>query len=287
MRRLFSALAQAPPALTQTFKSRLSFDACTSTDVDRLEAEAHRLACYAGFDPTSDRLHLGNLLQIVSLVRSSMHGFTPIYLLGGATGMIGDPSGKSSERNLLETALLEANKASVSKNLHELEASIRSHLTSNADRYGLTRELPVQSADSGRQASGQPRLLQRHERPQLPLADWYSRLTRQTRARLHAAQQRVRRQQTAQPGRHQLHRVLLPAAPSLRLPAAAPATRTRDSSLELRPAARRQRPVGQYSIRRRAGPQNRQADSIWPHHASAHHCGRQEVREERSKGANS
>ncbi len=58
------------------------------------------ITLYCGFDPTSDSLHVGSLLPILTLKRFQLAGHTPIFLLGGATGMIGDPSGKSSERNL-------------------------------------------------------------------------------------------------------------------------------------------------------------------------------------------
>ena len=56
---------------------------------------------YTGFDPTSDSLHLGNFLPIVNLMRLGTLGISPIFLVGGATGTIGDPSGKSLERILL------------------------------------------------------------------------------------------------------------------------------------------------------------------------------------------
>jgi tyrosyl-tRNA synthetase len=69
----------------------------------------HKL--YIGFDPTADSLHVGSLLQIMSLVRAQQHGHTPIALVGGATGMIGDPSGKSEERNLLDVDTLNHNVA--------------------------------------------------------------------------------------------------------------------------------------------------------------------------------
>src|SRR4051795_2811432 len=55
---------------------------------------------YAGFDPTSDSLHVGNLVPLLALRRFQLAGHHPIALTGGATGMVGDPSGKSSERNL-------------------------------------------------------------------------------------------------------------------------------------------------------------------------------------------
>ena len=64
---------------------------------------------YIGFDPTSDSLHIGSLVQIIILMHFQKAGHHPIVLLGGATGMIGDPSGKSDERNLLDHKVLEKN----------------------------------------------------------------------------------------------------------------------------------------------------------------------------------
>ncbi len=64
---------------------------------------------YIGFDPTADSLHIGSMVQIILLVHLKRFGHKPIALVGGATGMIGDPSGKSDERNLLDEATLEKN----------------------------------------------------------------------------------------------------------------------------------------------------------------------------------
>ncbi len=64
---------------------------------------------YIGFDPTADSLHIGSLVQIIILMHFQKAGHTPIVLVGGATGMIGDPSGKSNERNLLDQQTLEKN----------------------------------------------------------------------------------------------------------------------------------------------------------------------------------
>ena len=64
---------------------------------------------YIGFDPTSDSLHIGSLVQIMILMHFQRAGHSPIALIGGATGMIGDPSGKSQERNLLDKSTLEKN----------------------------------------------------------------------------------------------------------------------------------------------------------------------------------
>ena len=64
---------------------------------------------YIGFDPTSDSLHIGSLVQIMILVHFQRSGHKPIALIGGATGMVGDPSGKSQERNLLDKETIEHN----------------------------------------------------------------------------------------------------------------------------------------------------------------------------------
>lgn len=68
---------------------------------------------YIGFDPTSDSLHIGSLVPIILLVHLKNFGHKPIALVGGATGMIGDPSGKSDERNLLDEATLSHNVAGI------------------------------------------------------------------------------------------------------------------------------------------------------------------------------
>ena len=57
---------------------------------------------YIGFDPTADSLHIGSLIPIKVLAHFQQHGHKPVALVGGATGMIGDPSGKSNERNTLD-----------------------------------------------------------------------------------------------------------------------------------------------------------------------------------------
>ncbi len=70
---------------------------------------------YIGFDPTSDSLHIGSLVPIILLVHLENFGHKPIALVGGATGMIGDPSGKSDERNLLDEATLNHNVEGIKK----------------------------------------------------------------------------------------------------------------------------------------------------------------------------
>ena len=89
------------------FQERGFIDQMTSPDL-REHFEKPRKA-YVGFDPTADSLHLGNLLGIVALEWMRRCGHTPYVVLGGATGRIGDPSGKSAERPLLAEDVLEAN----------------------------------------------------------------------------------------------------------------------------------------------------------------------------------
>ncbi|WP_062056760.1 tyrosine--tRNA ligase [Aquimarina longa] len=74
-------------------------------------------SAYVGFDPTADSLHIGNLVPIMLLAHYQRTGHKPFALVGGATGMIGDPSGKSAERNLLDEKTLRHNQESIKKQL--------------------------------------------------------------------------------------------------------------------------------------------------------------------------
>lgn len=76
-------------------------------------------AAYVGFDPTADSLHIGNLVPIMLLAHYQRCGHKPVALVGGATGMIGDPSGKSNERNLLDEATLRHNQECVREQLSQ------------------------------------------------------------------------------------------------------------------------------------------------------------------------
>ncbi|MEH6407693.1 MAG: tyrosine--tRNA ligase, partial [Leeuwenhoekiella sp.] len=76
-------------------------------------------AAYIGFDPTADSLHIGNLVPIMLLAHYQRAGHKPFALVGGATGMIGDPSGKSSERNLLDEKTLRHNQEAVKNQLSQ------------------------------------------------------------------------------------------------------------------------------------------------------------------------
>src|SRR3954471_14262077 len=74
---------------------------------------AQSVTVYAGFDPTASSLHVGHLLPLMGLARLQRGGHTPIAIVGGGTGMIGDPSGKSQERNLLSLSQIDQNVAGI------------------------------------------------------------------------------------------------------------------------------------------------------------------------------
>ncbi|MGB3590663.1 MAG: tyrosine--tRNA ligase [Nonlabens sp.] len=94
---------------------------------------------YIGFDPTADSLHIGSLVQIILLMHLQRSGHRPIALVGGATGMIGDPSGKSAERNLLTQDVLEHNIAGIKNVISRFidfengEPAVRAQLVNNYD----------------------------------------------------------------------------------------------------------------------------------------------------------
>ncbi len=93
---------------------------------------------YIGFDPTADSLGVGNLVQVMTLLHFQRAGHTPIALVGGATGMVGDPSGKSEERNLLSADLLQQNLAGQRKQLERLldfSGSNAAQLVNNYDWF--------------------------------------------------------------------------------------------------------------------------------------------------------
>ena len=95
------------------------------------------VTAYAGYDPTSPSLHVGNLVPTILLKRLQLAGHRPIIVVGGATGMIGDPSGKSEERNLLDEPTIAANSAGIHAQLSRLldfiDPKIGAVMTNNAD----------------------------------------------------------------------------------------------------------------------------------------------------------
>lgn len=94
-------------------KRRGFFDAFSSDELEKFCSKPVKV--YVGFDPTADSLHLGNLVGIVALKWFQLYGHTPYVLMGGGTGCIGDPSGKSKERNLLEPETIRYNISQIEK----------------------------------------------------------------------------------------------------------------------------------------------------------------------------
>ena len=137
---------------TPTFNNSLSG---TSTLIDELrwrgmvhdmtpgteeQLKQERTAGYIGFDPTAKSLHIGNLATIMLLVHLQRTGHVPVALVGGATGMIGDPSGKSAERNLLDEATLRENQEGIRQQLEKFldfdAADNPARMVNNYDWFG-------------------------------------------------------------------------------------------------------------------------------------------------------
>jgi tyrosyl-tRNA synthetase len=109
------------PILQELEWRGLVADMANRDELQRLLAPgATPVTLYVGFDPTADSLHLGHLIGLLLLRRFQLAGHRPIAVAGGATGMIGDPSGKSAERNLLSAEVLEANIAGIQSQLRRL-----------------------------------------------------------------------------------------------------------------------------------------------------------------------
>jgi tyrosyl-tRNA synthetase len=114
---------------------------------DRNELETHLKSysiVYTGFDPTAKSLHVGNLLTIVALIHFQIHGHGIIALIGGATGAIGDPSGKSTERNTIDAGTIEHNVNSIKIQLQ----TIFKNASLYAKRKGHLLSGPVQIANN-------------------------------------------------------------------------------------------------------------------------------------------
>ncbi len=101
------------PNIIDCLKERGLLDAMTSEELPRLLENPAKV--YLGFDPTADSLHIGSLVGIVILRWFQKHGHTPVVIVGGATARIGDPSGKSVERPLLDAAAIDYNVARIKR----------------------------------------------------------------------------------------------------------------------------------------------------------------------------
>jgi tyrosyl-tRNA synthetase len=106
------------------------------TDGASVALEAGQVSGYCGFDPTADSLHVGNLVPIMGLVHLQRAGHRPVALVGGGTGLIGDPSGRAGERPLADTGVIEANALKIHAQLErflDFSGSRAAQMRNNAD----------------------------------------------------------------------------------------------------------------------------------------------------------
>jgi tyrosyl-tRNA synthetase len=119
------------------------FADCTDLDALTRRLAAGPITLYCGFDPTADSLHVGNLVPLLALRRFQLAGHHPIALAGGATGMVGDPSGKSDERNLLTPAQVEHNITAIRSQLaHFLDFAAPANPARLVDNSTWTAPMP-------------------------------------------------------------------------------------------------------------------------------------------------
>lgn len=126
-------------ALIEELKWRgLIYQQTDETGIENL-LNKEQVTLYCGADPTADSLHIGHLLPFLTLRRFQEHGHRPLVLIGGGTGMIGDPSGKSEERKLQTEEQVETNVQSISKQMHkifEFDTNKGAKLVNNKDWLG-------------------------------------------------------------------------------------------------------------------------------------------------------
>ncbi len=103
--------------LIDVLKERGFIEQTTHEEELKNYLEAEQATCYIGFDPTASSLHVGSLVPIMSLAHMQKHGHRPIALIGGGTGLVGDPSGKTEMRNLLTPEMVEENAVGLKEQL--------------------------------------------------------------------------------------------------------------------------------------------------------------------------
>src|SRR5262245_63047789 len=103
--------------------------------------EAAPVTLYHGMDPSADSLHTGNLIGLIMLRRFQQAGHHPIALAGGATGMVGDPGGRSEERNLLDEDTLRRNVAAIKQQIAQVLGPAGEWTL--VDNYEWTRDVPL------------------------------------------------------------------------------------------------------------------------------------------------
>ena len=105
------------PNLLEVLRERGFIEQITHEKELKDYLEAGKATCYIGFDPTASSLHVGSLVPIMSLAHMQRHGHRPIALVGGGTGLVGDPSGKTEMRKLLTPEMVDKNAIGIKKQL--------------------------------------------------------------------------------------------------------------------------------------------------------------------------
>src|SRR5215475_9938023 len=128
-------MSDSKSSFLEELRWRGFLDAVTSDDLDAFLCQERR-TMYVGFDPTADSLHLGSLIPVMALAHAQRHGHRPLVLIGGGTGLIGDPSGKASERTLLTKEKTEENALAIRRQLgrfFDLSSDDKALMLNNAD----------------------------------------------------------------------------------------------------------------------------------------------------------
>ena len=126
------------PSVFETLSKRGFIEQVTDPDLENILSR-QSVTLYCGFDPTAPSLHCGNLVPIMGLAHLQRAGHRPLIIVGGATGMVGDPSGRSEERNLLTPEQVEINTAGIAKQLAHFvtfEGDNAAVMLNNADWIG-------------------------------------------------------------------------------------------------------------------------------------------------------
>ncbi|HEY7523368.1 MAG TPA: tyrosine--tRNA ligase [Candidatus Limnocylindrales bacterium] len=141
--RVAGPIDRGPAGLLDELRWRGMLQEATPGLAARL-ATGRPISGYNGFDPSGPSLHVGSLVPVFGLLHLQRHGGRPVALLGGATGMVGDPSGRSAERNLLDSETLDANVAAIRRQLEQFldsEGPNGALLVNNLDWLGEVRML--------------------------------------------------------------------------------------------------------------------------------------------------
>lgn len=115
---MMNGIEPRQPNVIELLKERGFIEDMTSEDISKIVDTPVKV--YVGFDPTADSLHVGNLVAIMGLAWFQRLGHSPVAIIGGATGMVGDPSGKNSERQLLDHDIIQQNLNGIRKNLEKV-----------------------------------------------------------------------------------------------------------------------------------------------------------------------